>query len=86
MNVYYCKYKNGSCLDAEKGANKPFENVSCLRRNQEFFKKGAPNFDIFTSIVFTGRIILKQVEEQKKAPEGPGACFPGKFLKIHVLL
>ena len=38
LNVYYCKYKNGRRLDAETGTNKPFENVSCLKRNQKFFK------------------------------------------------
>ena len=31
------KYKNGRGLDAEKGVNKPFVNVSCLRRNQKLF-------------------------------------------------
>ena len=30
-------YKNDKRLDAEKIANKPFENFSCLRRNQKFF-------------------------------------------------
>ena len=54
LNVYYCKYKNGRRLDAEKGVNKPFENVSYLRHNQKFFKEAAPNFDIFF-----GRINLK---------------------------
>ena len=65
LNVYYCKYKNGKRLDAEKIVNKPFENFSCLRRNQKFFKEGAPNFDIFSSVVFSCRSNLKQVEEQK---------------------
>ena len=37
LSVYYFKLKNGRRLDAEKGENKPFENVSCLRRNQKFF-------------------------------------------------
>ena len=73
-------------LDAENGLNKPFENVSCLRRNQKFFlRKGQTNFDIISSVVFSGKINLKQVEEQKKALEDPGACSPGKFLKVHVL-
>ena len=47
LNVCYCKYENGRRLDAEKGVNKPFENVSYRRRNQKFFKEGAPNYDIF---------------------------------------
>ena len=53
-------------LDAEKGVNKPFEKFSCLRRNQKFFKEGAPNFNIFPSVVLSGRINVKQVEEQKR--------------------
>ena len=85
MNVYCCSYKNGRRLDAEKVVNKSFENVSYLRRNQKFFKEGGPNFDIFSSVVFSGGINLKQVEEQKKALEGPMACSLGKFLKIHAL-
>ena len=72
LNVYYCKYKNGRRLDAEKGVNKPFENVSYLRRTQKFFKEGALNFNIFSSVFFFGRINLKQVQEQKMALEGPG--------------
>ena len=70
-------------VDAEKSVNKPFENVVCLRRNQKFLKEGTSNFNIFSSVVFSGRINLKQVEEQKK--NGPGACSPEKFLKIHIL-
>ena len=85
LNVYYSKYKNGRRLDAEKGVSRPFENVSYRRRNQKFFKEGASNFHIFSSVVFFGRINLKQVEEQKRAQEGPGACSSGNFLKIHVL-
>ena len=37
FNVNLCEYKNGRRLDAEKIVNKPFENFSCLRRNQKFF-------------------------------------------------
>ena len=76
LNVCYCKYKNSRYLNPEKGVNKPFENVTCLRRNQKFFKEGTPNFDIFSNVAFSGRINLKQVEEQKKAPESPGHAFP----------
>ena len=85
LNVYYCKYKNGRRLDAEKGVNKLFKNVSFLRRDQKLFKEATPNFDIFLSVYFFGRINLKLVEKQKKALEGPGICFSAKSLKIHVL-
>ena len=30
-----------------------------------FFREGASNFDIFSSIVFSGRIILKHIENKK---------------------
>ena len=40
------------------------ENVLCRRRNQKLFKEGTPNFDIFSSVVFSGRFNMKQVEEQ----------------------
>ena len=33
---------------------------------RSFFKERAPNFDIFSSVVFSGRINLKQVKEQKR--------------------
>ena len=49
--VYYCKCKNGRSVDAKKSVNKVFENVLCLRRNQNFFKERTPNFNIFSSVV-----------------------------------
>ena len=36
LNVYYCEYKNERRLNAEQIVNKPFENFSCLWRNQKF--------------------------------------------------
>ena len=84
LNVYYCKYKSGRRLDAEKAVNKPFENVSYGRCNQKIFK-GHQISTFFQAYFFFGRINLKQVEKRKKAIEGPGACSSGKFLKIHVL-
>ena len=44
-------------VDAEKGVNRPFENVSCLRCTLKFFKEGTPNFDIFSSVVFPAELI-----------------------------
>ena len=44
---------------------------SYLRRIQIFFQKGTPNFDIFSSVVFYGKIILKHIET-KKALGGSG--------------
>ena len=50
-------------LDPEKGVNKLFENVLCKGRIQIFFQVGGrgPRFDIFS-----GRVALKQIEEQKQ--------------------
>ena len=33
-----------------------------------FSEKGAPNFDIFSSMFFFGGTILEQIEDQKKRP------------------
>ena len=45
------KYKDVTRLDPKKDAIKPFENVSCQRRNQNFFTEGHKIFT-FLSIVF----------------------------------
>ena len=69
-------------VDAEKGVNKSFENVFSLRCNQKFFKEGTPNFNSFSSVVFSGRINLKQVEEQKKKdPRGFEGMLPRKIFE-----
>ena len=49
LNVNYCKYKD---VRPRKGVNKPFENfyVSGVFRN--FFREGAPNFNVFSSVFF----------------------------------
>ena len=39
----------------------------------------------FISVCFSGRANLKQFEE-KTTLEGPGACSPGKFLKVYIVL
>ena len=76
------KYKD---VRPKKGVNKPFEkcfHVCGVFRI--FFREGTQLFDIFSSVFFFGRNILKHIEN-KKALEGPGACFSGKFLKIYIL-
>ena len=71
MNVCYCKYKNSRRLDAEKGLNKPFENVLCLKPNQKFFcRKKLQIWTFFQALFFSGKINVKQVEEQKKKKGG----------------
>ena len=57
---------------------------SCLGRIQKFFRKGAPNFDIFLSAVF-GRIILKHIEN-KKGSRGSGGMLPRKiYINLHTV-
>ena len=51
---------------------------------ETFSGKGTKIWHIFKRI-FSGRIILKHIENKKKALEGPEACFPGKFLKMYML-
>ena len=55
--------------------------VLCLRRNQKFLMEGTPNFNIFLSAVFTGRINLKQVEEPKKGSRVSGGMLPRKIFE-----
>ena len=37
----------------------------CLRRIQKLFRVGAPNLDIFSRVFFSGRIILKHIDNKK---------------------
>ena len=69
------KYKN---VRSKQGVNKPFEKcfyVCGVFRN--FFREGASNFDTFSSVVFSGRIVLKHIENKK----GSGWFSPKKFFE-----
>ena len=65
--------------------NERFENVSSQGRVRKFFREGAPTFGKFSSVVFSRRINLKQIEEQKVLWESPGNAPPQKKLKICIL-
>ena len=43
--------------------------------------EGTPNFNIFLSAVFTGRINLKEVEEPKKGSRVSGGMLPRKIFE-----
>ena len=58
------KCKDVGRLDLDKGVNKPFENVSCQRRIQNFFTGEHQILTLFKRI-FCGRVDLMQIEEQK---------------------
>ena len=46
----FTKYKD---VGLKKDVKSLVKNVSCLRRIQIFLRKGAPNFDILSCIVFS---------------------------------
>ena len=53
----------------------------CLRRIQEFFfREGAPKIAIFSNVFFSGKIILKHIEN-KKGSRGSGGMLPRKFFE-----
>ena len=69
-------------LDPETGVNKPFENVSCQGRIQNFFfREGAPIFVTFSSVVFFGRVNFKQLSTKNDSKGDPGACSPEIFFE-----
>ena len=49
------------------------------------FKRGSHNFATFYKSIFFGKTNLKLIEKQESLKEGLGACYLGKFLKIHML-
>ena len=73
-----------SCLDLETGVNKPFKNVSCQRRFQNFFQEGAPvfGFATFSSIIFFGDLILSNLSTKNDSRGVQGHATPQKFSKF----
>ena len=52
----------------------------------EFFSGGAPNFDTFSSAVFSGKIILKRIENEKGSREVRGHAAPEIFENLHTVV
>ena len=46
------KYKVVRRLNTKKGVNDPFENISCQRCIQNFFREEVPNFRHFFKPIF----------------------------------
>ena len=68
----------------KKDVKNPLRNVfTCEAFFRKFFRKGAPNFDILSSVLFFfSRIILTQ-----KALEGSGNMLPRKiFENLHTVV
>ena len=66
---------------------KPFEkcfHVCGVFRN--FFREGAPNFDILSNLGFSGSIILKHIKNEKSSG-GSGSMLPRKiFENLHTVV
>ena len=70
----------------QKGVESPLKYVFMSAAYSTFFRKGASNFDIFSSAVFSGRIILKHIENQKGF-RGSRGMLPWKiFKKLHTVV
>ena len=67
-------------LDPKTGVSKPFENVSCQVRIQNFFQRGASNFVTFSNEVFSRRVNVKQFcsVQKKMTLGGSGGHAPPK--------
>ena len=52
---------------------------------RNFKRGGGHNFHILFNRILFGRTDSKLIEKQEKLLGGPGASFPGKFLKIYML-
>ena len=64
----------------KKSVKSPLKNVFMPAEYLEIFFKGAPNFDILSSVFFSDRIILKHIENKKTLGKA-GVCSSGNFLK-----
>ena len=63
-------------LDPETGVNKPFKNVSCQGRIQNFFQREGIKFRDFFSAVFSAKLILGNLSNKNNSGGGggSGAC------------
>ena len=66
-------------LDPETGENKPFENVSCQGRIQNFFVERASIFVTFSSVFFWAELFLRNLSTKNGSREVLGHAPPEKF-------
>ena len=64
-------------LDPETGVSKPFKNVSCLGRIQNFFQGEGTNFRHFFKRIFSADLILSNLSTKNKC-KGSGGMLPWK--------
>ena len=72
------KYRDVTRLTRKSSVNSfLIKNASYREPIHKFLQRGAPHFDIFSSVVFSGKINSKS--RNKKGSGGSGACFPANF-------
>ena len=72
-------------LNSEMGVNKPFENVSCQGRIQNFFQGWGINFCHFFKRIFPAELILKNLSAKNDSWGVLEHAPQEKILKISVL-
>ena len=74
-------------LDPETRVNKPFENVSCLGRNQNFFQGGDINFHhFFKRIFFSAELILSNSSTKNDSRGSGDMLFRENFVNLHTAM
>ena len=81
------KNKDVKRIRLAKGV-KPFENVACQGRIQNFFQGVAPNFVTSSSILFSGRVslTLKNLNNKNNTRGVLGHAAPKNFENLHTVM
>ena len=68
----------------QKRRKKPFKIAfMSATYSKNFFREGAPKFAVFSNVFFSGRIVLKNIDN-KKGSRGSGGMLPRKiFENLH---
>ena len=61
-------------LDPETGVNKPFENVLCQGRIQNFFRERVKIFVTFSNVVFPADLILSNLSTKNDSMGSGGSA------------
>ena len=78
------KYKD---VRPKKSVKSPLKVFSCLRRIEEFFSgKGHSKLPCFQAFCFSGKIILKHVENEKGFRGVRGHAPPENFENLHTIV
>ena len=78
---------NTKCLDPETGVDKPFENVSCQGRNQNFFQGGSTIFrHFFKRCFFSAELILSNLSNNNDSRRLRGHAPQKTFEYLHTVM